>query len=112
MTRSHRIRSIPRGLEARPKEVCMLRILSVAVASTLLVSAARGDDSAKADQDKLKGTWTLTSLEQGGRKDTNAALQGDKLTFEGNAYTLKRGAEVTEKGTFTVDPWKKPKAME
>ena len=48
--------------------------------------------------------------ELGGKKASKDELKDVKVIFQGNMMTLQYGKE--EKGTFKLDPSKKPKAMD
>ena len=48
--------------------------------------------------------------ELGGKKVSEDELKDVKVIFQGNMMTLQYGKE--EKGTFKLDPSKKPKAMD
>src|SRR5205085_10388653 len=74
----------------------------------LVVAAA----AAMADADKdMVGTWEREKAELGG-KDMGSPLKGPKLTIEaGGKYSSVVGQE-TDKGTFTVDEKKSPRAMD
>jgi uncharacterized protein (TIGR03067 family) len=74
-------------------------ILVTAGLVVLLTGLAHGGD-AKKDQKALQGTWL--------------AVKGDKkaeVTFAGSKFTVKLGDELY-KGTFTLDPSKKPKHID
>lgn len=91
----------------------MMNRLALALGIALLGSAIADDkaDAAKKDQDKLQGTWTFVSMESNGE----AVPQGDPgptITFAGNKFTVKAGDAVLQAGTQTLDPSKKPKAVD
>jgi len=86
---------------------CVVTLLAVGV----LLAADAPKDDAKKDQQALQGTWTLVSAEQGGKDQTEEAKE-HTLTFEGDTFSVKKGDEVKVKGTFKVDPSKKPRAID
>jgi uncharacterized protein (TIGR03067 family) len=86
----------------------VLTTLSVAL---LLAAAPDPKDDAKKDQEALQGTWRPVSSEQGGKDQTDEA-KDHTLTFEKDTFTVKKGDEVRVKGTFKLDPSKKPKAID
>jgi uncharacterized protein (TIGR03067 family) len=68
-------------------------------------------DAAKKDSDKLQGTWTFVSMEMDGQP----APKGDDpqtITFKGDTFTVKVGDKVVQAGMQTLDPTKKPKAVD
>src|SRR5262249_16325004 len=86
---------------------------------------ARADD----DKDKkaakgkkappaLEGSWTLTSLDEGGVRQSDDKVKGSTLTMKGDKYTFKTGVDNpnvkgdTEEGTFKVDAGKKPNTID
>jgi uncharacterized protein (TIGR03067 family) len=89
----------------------MKRYVVLFLAASLLLGAdaPKGDD-AKKEKEKLQGAWRAESAEQGGKvqADANEHL----LVFEGDNFSIKRGDQVIIKGTFTLDPSKKPKAID
>jgi uncharacterized protein (TIGR03067 family) len=85
-------------------------IVTVLVAGLLLAAEGKKGD-AKKDQEALQGTWRPVSTEQGGQDQTDQAKEY-ALVFDKDTFTVKRGDEVVIKGTFTVDPSKKPRAID
>jgi uncharacterized protein (TIGR03067 family) len=69
-----------------------------------LLAAAEQKDDAKKEQDKLQGTWAAV---EGGPP-------GGQLTFAGDKFTIRDTKENKDvaKGTFKVDPSKKPKTID
>jgi len=87
----------------------------LAVGLVLGISQARADD--KRDNEKLKGEWSLVSLERNGESEkvTEASEDYIKLKIEGNnliysLYVFKHFVEI--KATFAVDSSKKPKTID
>jgi uncharacterized protein (TIGR03067 family) len=56
----------------------------------------------------LQGTWILTSVNGQAPQGAPEVL----LTFEGDKYHQTIAGEVTERGTFKLDPAKKPVAID
>ena len=83
----------------------------MALAVGLLLAAEDKKDDAKKDQEALQGTWRPVSAEQGG-KDQGDEAKEHTLTFEKDTFTVKRGDDVVLKGTFKLDPSKKPKTID
>ena len=73
--------------------------------------AAEKGDAAKKDKEALQGAWRIVSSETGG-KDQTEEFKDHLLVFEGNTFALKKGDEVGLKGTFKLDPSKKPSAID
>jgi uncharacterized protein (TIGR03067 family) len=72
----------------------------------LLIAA---DEKPKADdaKEKLKGTWTVVSMERDGQKAPDDQIKGQSLTLEGEKLTFKRGEE-SQNGTYKIDASQKP----
>lgn len=80
----------------------------------LAPSATPADDEPDAAREmkKFQGTWTFESSESGGQKLPADQLKDLVLVFEGAKHTVKHGTEVIQVGTQTIDPSKKPKAID
>src|SRR6516164_3912419 len=89
----------------------MTRYLVTLLAVGVLLAADAPKGDAKKDQEALQGTWRPVSSEQGGKDQTDEA-KDHTLTFEKDTFTVKKGDEVRIKGTFKVDPSKKPKTID
>ena len=84
-----------------------LLIVGVAL---LLVAADAGED-AKKELAKFEGTWRIVSLETEQGKIGEDAIKDFRLIIEGDKFTAKeQSGEV--RGTFKVDPTKKPKTID
>jgi uncharacterized protein (TIGR03067 family) len=85
-------------------------VLTVLVVGLLLAAEDKKGD-AKKDQEALQGTWRAVSSEQGG-KDQGEEAKEHTLIFDKDTFTVKRGDQVIVKGTFKLDPSKKPRAID
>jgi uncharacterized protein (TIGR03067 family) len=80
-------------------------------AALLLAADSPKADDKKEDKDLIQGTWVLVSGERGGKPLPDEIVKGAKMTFAGDKITIKtKDREI--KGTFKLDPSKKPKAMD
>lgn len=90
----------------------MMVAVAVLGVGTMMLAAARDDKTdAKKEFEKLKGVWKFTSMEMDGK----VVPKGDDLptiTFEGDKFTVKAGGAVVQAGTQTLDPSKKPFAVD
>jgi uncharacterized protein (TIGR03067 family) len=87
-------------------------VLGVLVIGLLIAADDKKDDAKKDDaKDKLKGTWTMVSLERSGQKVSEDEWKGNSLTFEGDNVSYKTKAD-TKKGTFRYDDSQKPAALD
>jgi uncharacterized protein (TIGR03067 family) len=57
---------------------------------------------------KMKGTWTLTAGERGGKPAPPDKIQEFKIAIEGKKITITVSGK-SHSGTFAIDPGKKPK---
>ena len=85
-------------------------IVTVLVAGLLLAADDKKGD-AKKDREALQGAWKVVSSEAGG-KDQTEQFKDHLLVFEGDTFALKKGDAVGLKGTFKLDPSKKPGAID
>jgi uncharacterized protein (TIGR03067 family) len=93
-----------------------MRIALMTLLCTLVLTAsgARGEDKADVEKErkKFQGAWTFESVEGGGKEQPAAEFKGMTVTFEGDKYTVKKGAEVIQVGTQKLDPSKSPKTID
>jgi uncharacterized protein (TIGR03067 family) len=96
-----------------------MRIALVTLLCTLVLTAsggtrARGDNKADLEKElkKLQGTWTLESVEVGGKEQPAADFKGMTVIFEGDKFTVKAGDDVIQVGTDKLDPSKSPKTVD
>ena len=85
--------------------------LVLGIALLASVSADDKADAGKKDSDKLQGTWTFVSMERGGEKVPQGDA-GPTITFDGDKFSVKAGDQVLQAGTQTLDPSKKPSAVD
>lgn len=70
---------------------------------------AEEKDPVKIEQAKLQGTWVVESAERDG--EALDRIVGNKLVIKDNGFAvITKNGEF--KGTFTVDPSKKPKQLD
>jgi uncharacterized protein (TIGR03067 family) len=93
--------------------------IALATLLGILVLTATGGAAARADKadvekelKKFQGTWTFESVEAGGKVIPAAEFKGMTVTFKGDKYAVKKGAEVVEAATLKVDPSKSPRAFD
>jgi uncharacterized protein (TIGR03067 family) len=78
-----------------------------------LLAAADPAPDAKQEADKLQGEWTMVSLETRGRKSTDEAVKGYRLTIRGDRWEVTRGGAAAGGDiTFKLDPSKDPKEID
>ena len=79
-----------------------------ALAAALLMTA---DAPADPDLDKLQGTWVMVSMESEGEQVAPENLKDSTSEYRGNALTLRKGETVRRRGIVTLNPSRKPKAI-
>ncbi len=79
-----------------------------AVAAALLLNAGAPADS---DLDKLQGTWVLAAMESDGEAVPAESFKGWNSEYKGNKLTLRAGETVRRRGIITLEPSRKPKAI-
>ncbi len=68
-------------------------------------------DPAKTDLDKLQGTWVMVAMETEGHDLEAEDFKDNLAVYEQNHLTLKTGDRVRRRGIVTLDPGRKPKAI-
>jgi uncharacterized protein (TIGR03067 family) len=96
-----------------------MQIAFVTLLCTLGLTASggtgtRADDKADVEKElkKFQGTWTIESVETGGKEVPASEFKGITVTFEGDKYAVKKGDEVIEAATQKLDPSKSPKTID
>lgn len=85
------------------------------LAATAMAAATAGarDDPAKDELRKFKGTWIAETREYEGQVEKKPELKGLRLVVEDDKFVLPvEGGQVMLKGSITVTPSTKPKAMD
>jgi uncharacterized protein (TIGR03067 family) len=72
---------------------------------------AAADEKPKSDKELIQGTWIPVSGEENGKKIPKEKLT-DKLIFTEDKVTMQRAGGESRKGTYTIDPEKKPKELD
>jgi uncharacterized protein (TIGR03067 family) len=88
----------------------MRKTLVVLAIALLLAADNSTDEATQKERKKLEGVWQAEKSVQDGQEQANAAEH--VLTFEGNTFTITRKGMAFVKGTFKVDPTKKPKEID
>jgi len=68
-------------------------------------------EAARADLEKLQGTWVLVSMQVEGQAAPPEVIEGQSVVYEGDAVTLKDGETVRRRGVVTLDPTRQPAAI-
>ncbi len=70
-----------------------------------------GGDPAQTDLDKLQGTWAMVAMETEGHDVAAEDFKNYSAVYEQNRVTLRDGDRVRRRGIITLDPGRKPKAI-
>ena len=84
-----------------------MNVLAVLMTAFLL----GGEDPAKTDLDKFQGTWVMVSMETEGHDVAAEDFKDWTAVYEQNHVTLRDGERVRRRGLITLDPSRKPKAI-
>jgi uncharacterized protein (TIGR03067 family) len=88
----------------------MRKFMACVTVSVLMAGTAVWGGDAKADKEKMQGTWTLTSVVVMGNKQDIPGGKEMRMIIKGDTITVKTG-EKDEEGTFKIDASKKPKQI-
>jgi uncharacterized protein (TIGR03067 family) len=77
----------------------------------LAVLCLTGADPPRNDLDELQGTWRLATMETEGQDVPAEDIRDWTAVYEGNKVTLRAGDRVRRRGIITLDPTRKPKAI-
>ena len=69
------------------------------------------EEAARMDVEALQGAWRFVRSEQGALDDT-WEVEGQRVAFEKDAFTLKKGDKVVLRGTFKLDISKRPRTID
>ena len=90
----------------------MIRAAVLVLTAGLSLAAGDGNkEHLDMEYAKLEGTWHVLSLEVDGMKIPKETIKESKLIIKGKEFTMKEKV-ATYKGTFSIDPSKKPKTID
>src|SRR6266480_3125643 len=90
----------------------VMRVMLVVVAACLLAAGGGQSEQVKKEMALLQGEWSMVSGEIDGKAMPEEFLKGAKRTAKGDETTVMIAGQVFMKATFTIDPAKKPKAID
>jgi uncharacterized protein (TIGR03067 family) len=83
---------------------------------TLLVVgivALFGVGCGKSDKDAIQGTWSVVSMEEGGRASKPEETKDDQVTITADKFTVVQGKrKEKQEETYKLDPGAKPKTID
>jgi uncharacterized protein (TIGR03067 family) len=86
-------------------------VLLLACASLISAADDKKADPVREELKKLEGTWLRVSFEVDGQKE-DTDVKDAKAVIKGNMVRFVFGNKVFGEATFSIDPTKKPKAMD
>src|SRR4030081_2566778 len=89
-----------------------MRLCATLIAVLLLNAASRADDAVKKEMALLDGTWSMVSGQINGQVMPEATAKSGKREAKDGGVAISIGGQVFFKAKFTVDPNKKPKAID
>jgi uncharacterized protein (TIGR03067 family) len=82
------------------------------IAILVLAGAAGAEDAVKKEAAQLEGEWVMVSGEANGTALPEATVKTGKRVAKDGETTITIGGQVYFKAKFTIDPAKKPKAID
>jgi uncharacterized protein (TIGR03067 family) len=82
------------------------------IVALALVAAGDAQDAVKKDMALLEGEWSMVSGEANGLSMPKEAVQTGKRVATDGETTITINGQVYLKAKFTIDPTKKPKAID
>jgi uncharacterized protein (TIGR03067 family) len=79
------------------------RVLATLVAA---LGGLGASGSSAQDTGNIQGAWAVVSAERNGKPAPDVA--GHRLTFSGDAFTIRHERHTLYRGTYAVDPDRKP----
>jgi uncharacterized protein (TIGR03067 family) len=89
-----------------------MRKVMVALAVCLLAGADGAPDAVKKEKSQLEGEWSMVSGEIDGQPLPAEYVKGAKRVSRADETTVMIGGRLFLKARYTIDPAKKPKAID
>jgi uncharacterized protein (TIGR03067 family) len=89
-----------------------MRTLFVSIVAVLLVGTSSAQDDIKKDMTALEGEWTMISGQANGTALPKDMVQTGNRTAKDGETTISFGGMIYFKAKYTIDPTKKPKAID
>jgi len=95
-----------------PLEESLVRATIGLITVFVLVRAAGSQDANPKEMAQLEGAWSMVSGEANGQAMPKEMVRSGKRVAKDGETTITIGGQVYFKAKFTVDPSKKPKAID
>jgi uncharacterized protein (TIGR03067 family) len=89
-----------------------MRTTAVLIVTLVMGSAYGQQDAAKKEAARLEGEWSMVSGEANGQPMPPEFVKTGKRVAKNGETTISIGGQLYFKAKFTVDPTKKPKAID
>jgi uncharacterized protein (TIGR03067 family) len=89
-----------------------MRVIVPVIAVLFLVGADDAKDAIKKEMAQLEGEWSMVSAEANGLSLPKETVESGKRVAKDGETTITIGGQVYFKARFTIDPTKKPKAID
>jgi uncharacterized protein (TIGR03067 family) len=89
-----------------------MRVIAPVIAVLILIGAARAQDGVKKEMAQLEGHWSMVSGEANGLSMPKETVDSGKRVAKDGKTTITIGGQVYFKAKFSIDPTKKPKAID
>jgi len=86
--------------------------LLVALAVGLLIAADDGKERVTKERKKLEGPWTIAAVVRNENPLPEEKMKDAQFVFQGEGFAQKLGDKTLAKGTFRLDPGKKPATID
>lgn len=89
-----------------------MRVSALVIATFAMAAAARAQDAAKQEMAQLEGEWSMVAGAASGVSLPEATVKTGKRVAKDGETTISFGGQLYFRAKFTIDPTKKPKAID
>jgi uncharacterized protein (TIGR03067 family) len=89
-----------------------MRVIVPVIAVLVLAGAASAQDAVKKEMAQFEGEWSMVSGEANGLSLPKETVQSGKRVAKDGETTITFGGQVYFKARFSIDPAKKPRAID
>ncbi|HEV3443529.1 MAG TPA: TIGR03067 domain-containing protein [Gemmataceae bacterium] len=89
-----------------------MRVIAPVIAVLIVICAASAQDAVKKEMAQLEGHWSMVSGEANGLSMPKETVDSGKRVAKDGETTITIGGQVYFKAKFSIDPTKKPKAVD
>ena len=89
-----------------------MRVIVPVIAVLVLVGVVGAQDANKKEMTQLEGEWSMVSGEANGQAMPKETVKSGKRVAQDGETTITIGGQVYFKAKFSIDPAKRPKAID